>query len=347
MAGIQKLMLHTVLLLSLSALLGIGCTAALQNQGMSPTPAGSAPPPSAVTDLNNTIAAVALQTPASAADYRVGPEDMLEITLFNVPPEEAGVTPRVTEKRVSQQGLITLALLGDIPAAGLTVSELERTLEQRYARYLRSPEVGVAVKEYRSQRVSVIGAVRNPGVFPLTGPQTLIDLLATAGGVSDKAGRQVHLYRQGPNGRESRVFDLYTLVRNPTADPADLAKLTVQGGDIVNVPEAGMFFVDGAVRKAGSFPMDRPYTLTQALSAAGGVDFELAKTSDISIVRRQGAAEIATVSVDLNAIRAGDASDPDIEAGDVILVPVSGIKYFVRRFVGSMVSGFSIGTFMY
>ena len=311
---------------------------------VSPHP-GAQPP--ALSELNRTLAAVALQAPVAMSDYRLGAEDLLQITLFNVPEGESGATPRVTETRVSQQGVITLPLLGDVPAAGRTTAEMEQVLKERYAAYLRNPLVGVSIKEYRSQRVSVIGAVRNPGVFQLTGPKTLIDLLAMAGGVSDHAGRQVHLYRQGPNGRESQIFDLYALLRRPDADPAEIAKLVVQAGDVINVPEAGMFFVDGAVKKPGSFPLNRPYTLSQALSAAGGVDFELAKTSEITVIRRQGVNDIASVSYNLDAIKAGNAPDPSIEAEDVIVVPVSGAKYFVRRFVGSLISGFSVGSLVY
>ena len=332
-----------LLVLSLGVLLGgVGCAAVQQSPQTLPMPPEPVPPSAALTGLNNSLAAMALPAPAAAADYRLGPEDLLEITLFNVPPTEVGVTPRVTEKRVSEQGLITLALLGDIPVAGLTPSTLEQTLAERYATYLRNPEVGVVVKEYRSQRVSIIGAVRSPGVFQLTGPISLIDLLAMAGGINENAGRQVHLYRQGPDDRELRVLDLYALLRNPSSAPAEMAELTIQPGDIINVPEAGMFFVDGAVKKPGSFPLNRPYTLTQALGVAGGVDFELAKTSDVSIIRRKGTTDIATVSVNLNTIRAGKAIDPNIEAEDVIVVPVSGIKYLAKRFVGGMISGFSL-----
>jgi polysaccharide export outer membrane protein len=352
--------------LFLAALVTTGCAATSSHQGatalrqepsFASADAGPAVDPSitpldpTLTALNNTIAATALQSPAAASDYQLGPEDLLEITLFNVPENETGVTPRRMEVRVSQQGKITLPLLGDIPTEGKTPSELERDLTGRYAKYLRSPEVGVAVREYRSQRVSVIGAVRNPGVFELTGPKTMIDLLAMAGGVTEKAGRQVHIYRQGPNGRESHVMDLYTLIRSPGTNPADatndVTKLMVQAGDVMNVPETGMFFIDGAVKKPGSFPLNRPYTLSQALSVAGGVDVELAKTSQVSIIRRQGGSEVATFAVNLDAIKEGNAVDPTIEAEDVIFVPMSGAKYFVKRFVGNIISGFSLNPLLY
>jgi polysaccharide export outer membrane protein len=158
-----------------------------------------------------------------------------------------------------------------------------------------------------------------------------------AGGITEKAGSQVHLHRQGLGGRESYVIDLYALTHNVEA-----VNLPVQAGDVINVPEAGLFFVDGAVKRSGSFPLNRPYTLTQALNSAGGVDIELAKTSSITIIRRQSSTEAETIPVNLDEIRAGKATDPRIEAEDQIFVPMSAPKYFVKRFIGTIFSGIPI-----
>src|SRR5713101_2231423 len=169
----------------LIALLGAGCGTASQPQ---PTLLSQATTSPVSSEINRSLTSIALQTSFSSIEYRLGPEDLLQITLFNVPETEVGATPRRLEVRVSQQGVITLPLLGDITVAGLTTSALEQTLQERYKEYLRNPQIGVFVKEYRSQRISVIGQVRKPGVFELSGPKTLIDLLAMAGGVSEKAG---------------------------------------------------------------------------------------------------------------------------------------------------------------
>ncbi|MGH7964598.1 MAG: polysaccharide biosynthesis/export family protein [Candidatus Binatia bacterium] len=104
----------------------------------------------------------------------------------------------------------------------------------------------------------------------------------------------------------------------------------------VLVKSAGMFFVDGAVRKPGSYPLDRAYTLTQALIAAGGVDFNLAKYSDITIARRQSGPQVQIIVVDLKEIRNGKVADPPVLAGDVILVSVDSAKYVIHRFFGSL-----------
>jgi polysaccharide export outer membrane protein len=323
----------TPLLCLMMALVEVGC-------GLTPPPPPQPMPPSqdalspVSTEINNKLLSMSLQ---SAAEYHLGPEDLLQITLFNVPESEVSATPRKLEARVSQQGDISLPLLGDIPAAGLTTSALEQRLQERYKKYLRDPQVGVFVKEYHSQRVSVIGEVQKPGVFELSGPKTLIDLLAMAGGVSEKAGRQVYLFRQGPTGRESSAIDLYAL-----ANKIDGANPPVQAGDVINVPRAGMFFVDGAVRHPGPFSLNRPYTLTQALASAGGVDNEVAKTSNITIIRLHDSPDRETVAVNLDDILAGKAADPQIKAEDVIIVPTSTTKYLVKRFVGPLISGVPI-----
>ena len=180
-----------------------------------------------------------------------------------------------------------MPLIGDIKVAGLTPSGLERELKRQYDKYIYNPQVGVLVTEHR-QRVSVIGAVSKTGVLDLTGPKTVIEILAMAGGVTDQAGTQVHIYRQGPNGRESHVIDLLVLANNASlinADNAGLITMPVQPGDIINVPPAGMFFVDGAVKAPGSYPLGRRYLLSQALARAGGVDRDL-YSADITIFRR-------------------------------------------------------------
>jgi polysaccharide export outer membrane protein len=281
--------------------------------------------------INSSLAAAALQTSSPTADYRLTPEDLLEVTLYNIPASEVGITPRNVEARVSQEGMITLPLVGAIPAAGLTLSALEQSLRERYDKYLHNPQIGVNIREFRGQRITVTGAVRNPGVLQLSGPKTLVDLLAMAGGISDKAGSQVHIYRQGPEGRQSYVIDLQALARNP-----GLVNMPMQAGDVINVPQSGTFFVTGAVKKPGSFPLAQTYTFTQALTVAGGVDGELAAYGEIAIFRRRDGLEAEKIPVNPNEVFAGNARDPLIAPDDVIVVPVNSFKWFVKRFIGGI-----------
>ena len=327
------------------ALLVTNCSAVPEKQMF---PVSTATP--SATDINRALAALAGQSAASSLDYQIGPEDLIEITLFNIPEAfgaERHLTPRITTLRVSQKGQISLPLLGQLNVTGLTVLTLEQNLRSAYDKYIHNPQVGVLVKEFR-QRVSIIGAVQKPGVFELTGPKTVIDLLAMAGGINDKAGSQVHIYRQGANGRETHVIDLAILANSTgfiNADNAAMVNMPVQAGDMINIPEAGMFFVDGAVRKPGSYPLGRRYSLSQAIATAGGVDVEL-NSNAVSILRRQGPGEVHTIAVDLSDVMSGTAPDPQLQPDDVIVVPTSTAKFFVKRFIGTIVGGFSMGSFI-
>ena len=297
-----------------------------------------------VNEINRALATLAGST-ATSGDYRIGPEDLLQITLYNVtgdttltPSSDARLTPRMTVVRVSQQGILSLPLLGDMKVSGMTAAEVENALRKAYEKYIYNPQIGVFITEYR-QRVSVIGAVVKTGVFELTGPKTVIDILAMAGGVTEQAGTQVHIYRQGPNGRESHVIDLQVLASNAsliTADNAGVITMPVQAGDVINVPLAGMFFVDGAVKAPGSYPLGRRYSLSQALAKAGGVDRDL-YSSDVTILRRGTSGGAEPINIDLNKVVAGSSSDPQIEADDVIVVPIHTGKYVYFKIFGQII----------
>jgi polysaccharide export outer membrane protein len=306
-----------------------------------PNPAPSA----AISEINQALSLAAAQSSGSTANYRIGPDDLVQVTVYNIPEQDARVTPRAVILRVNQEGVIVLPLVGEVAVIGKTTGEVEQELKTRYAKYIRTPHIGVLVTEYR-QRVSVMGAVQKPGVFELMGPGTVIDMVAQAGGITDKAGNQVFLYRKEPNGkRETAVIDLMVLA-NPAgqitnSQDAAMVNMAVMAGDVINVPQAGMFFVDGAIRRPGSYPLSRNYTLTQALATAGGADPELADYGSISIYRRHGPTNVETITVDLDNVMAQKSADPKVQPDDVIVVPMSGFKYFVKRFVGTIISGTS------
>jgi polysaccharide export outer membrane protein len=332
----------------LTAVALAGCGSQVERgRTMTPPQAGT-PSYSSASEINQAISLTASQSTSSPADYRIGPEDLLQITIYNIPEQEARATPRTVALRVSQKGVIVAPLVGELEVRGMTTSDAERELRRRYSKYIRNPQVGVMVTEHR-QRVSVMGAVQKPGVFELTGPKSVIDALALAGGVTERAGNQVHVYRQDDKGaRQSMVIDLVMLANSAAgignAKDAIALNAPLQAGDVVNVPQAGMFFVDGAVGKPGSYPLGRNYTLSQALATAGGVNPELADYSSININRRHGPNQMETITVDLDNVLAGKAADPAVQPDDVILVPMSGFKYFVKRFIGTIISGVSVGS---
>lgn len=156
--------------------------------------------------------------------YRIGSQDVLEISVFQAP----DLTKTV---QVAESGTINLPLVGDVKAGGVTARELEQELKARYgSRYLHNPQVSVFVREYNSQRVTVEGAVERPGVYPYRGQITLVQLMATAGGLKDVAdGSEVMVFRTSTGKREAARFDIDEIKAGRAPDPP------VMQGDVVIV----------------------------------------------------------------------------------------------------------------
>ena len=272
----------------------------------------------------------------NSSDYKVGPEDLLEINVFEVKELNNVV-------RVSASGYIKLPLVGAIKVDGLTVSELEGLIAKKLEKYLTEPVVSVFVKEYRSQPITVIGSVKNPQVYYVQGQRYLLDMISLAGGLSANAGDvciiQRPIKKEGQKLKyEKIVVDLNQLLINGRAE----LNLPVESGDIIHIPRAGVFFVDGAVGSPGSFQLKGRITLTQALSMAKGLTYDAIR-SDIRIYRDTGKKEREVISVDYDSILDGESPDILIEDKDIILVSNSGFKRFMRR----LTTSFSMGIFRF
>jgi polysaccharide export outer membrane protein len=261
----------------------------------------------------------------SSGDYQIGPEDLLEIDVFQVPELK-------TTARVSARGYISLHLINEIKAAGLTVSELESLLAKKLQKYVQEPAVSVFVKEYRSQQISVLGAVKNPQVYYVTGQKYLLDMLSAAGGLSQEAGSVCIIQTMSNDSpAEKIVIDLDGLLINGRAQ----LNIPVHAGDVIQVPKRGIFFVTGAVGQKGEFPLQSRTTLTQALSMAKGLNYE-ASHSDVKIYRDIGKPEREIITVDYDAILEGKALDSDIKDKDIIIVSSSAIKNFIKGIGGAI-----------
>ncbi len=164
-------------------------------------------------------------TPGSTF-YKIGPLDVIEVTVFKVPDLSKTV-------RVAGTGTVSLPLVGELPAAGRTAQELERDLVHRFGKkYLQNPQVNVHVKEYNSQRVTVDGAVRKPGVYPLTGGTTLLQTIAVAGGLGEAASSVVVVFRQVGGKKAAAKFDVSKIRSGDAKDPQ------LQAGDVVVVSDS-------------------------------------------------------------------------------------------------------------
>jgi len=206
------------------------------------------------------------------ANYVVGPEDILGVTVFN----EAQLSGRY---RVENDGHFSYPFLGRVKAGGATVAEVANRLRSRLADgYLRNPQVTVEVEQFRSQSVFVIGEVRTPGKYMLSGAVSLIEALAQAGSVTQQAGGEVLILHPRDGARGSGVT-------TPERSDADVQRVnlrevetgrlsrnvTIRDGDTIFVPKAERFFVTGFVRTPGSYTLEPNMTVLQAISMAGGV----------------------------------------------------------------------------
>ena len=176
--------------------------------------------------------------PGPIGTYRIGPYDLLQVEVFQVP-ELSG------EEAVSESGTINMSLIGDVKVAGLTTQEAEERIAKRLgADYLQNPQVDVRLKESASQRVTVTGHVRSPGVFPLNGRMTLMQVIALAGGV-DNVGKksEVLVFRKNADGTmRAYVVDLAKVEEGGARDPK------IVSDDRIFVPESGARVITNTVR---------------------------------------------------------------------------------------------------
>ncbi|SDR64065.1 polysaccharide export outer membrane protein [Rhizobiales bacterium GAS113] len=165
----------------------------------------------------------AAATPGNAG-YKVGPQDVLDVSVFQVPELTRSV-------QVSDIGTVNLPLVGEVAAAGKTSREIERDLASKLgAKYVRSPQVTVFVKEYNSQRVTVEGAVKKPGVYPVRGKNSLTQFIAMAEGLDhDTASSTVVVFRSNEGKRYAAKFDIKEIMAGRADDPP------IQQDDIIVV----------------------------------------------------------------------------------------------------------------
>lgn len=354
------------------AIAGIGVTSsdpALSAVPQSPKDDTAKSPPNLTTseDWNRRLRELLdSRTPApvaSLSDYHIGPEDVLEINVF-----EAQELNR--QVRVSAGGEISVPLLGGVRAAGLTPRELEITLQELLRRtYMKDPHVSVFVREMQSHPISVMGAVKRPGVFQVRGPKSLLEVLSLAEGLSDDAGEDVIIMRGGgvsnnsisladdfpaaaesahplPNIRQAspsapsstkrdssseNVIDANVKDLLDSADPH--YNPLVYPGDIVKVTRAGIVYVVGDVRKPGGFALksSKKLSVVQAIALSEGVLPTAAKSSARIFRTDPQSGERKETRLDLGKIMSGRSPDPVLESNDILFVPNSVAKATFSR----------------
>ena len=266
------------------------------------------------------------------SDYILGPDDQISIRVVDA--------MEISDKPVliGTSGYITLPMVGQFRASGLTVTQLEAELVSRLKPYIRDPQVSVSIVEFRSQPVSVLGAVTNAGVIQLRGHKTLFEVISEAGGLKNDAGNSIKITRPKKNG----PIDL------PTAAPdssgqfsvAEVSVKSIMEGrnpqeniqikpnDVISIPRAELIYVIGAVGRPGGFVLsEREHiSVLQALSMAQGLD-RLASGGNARILHASGDALTRTeIPVDVKKILTGRTNDVQMAVNDILFIPTSATK---------------------
>jgi len=272
--------------------------------------------------------------------YRIGPGDVLDIRVFN----RANLSREAV--RVEGNGMIRMPLIDtEIRAACATEGELAKDIANRYTKYYRNPQVDVFIKEYHSKQVAIIGAVNDQSRFELQRRVRLLELLTYAKGPSARAGQTINIVHSPPviscsdadNSSEdvASSFSSYRLSDTLQGDPK--ANPYLEAGDIVTIPGADQIYVVGNVVSPITIPLKEPVTLTRAIAMAGGTRQDT-KKDKVRIVRQEpGSLAKTELVVDLTAIEKKRADDVTLMPNDIVDVPTSAGKSFMRSLLGGVV----------
>lgn len=254
------------------------------------------------------------QAALAGDEYRVGSGDVIEVRVFGE--DELNRT-----LRVSGDGVVSFPLVGRVTVGGQSALEIADQITRMLARdFLVNPQVTVTVQQFVSRQVQVLGAVKAPGMYNLTGRTNVTALLARAGGISEQGGKILLLVRESEKAGEflapSRI-DAYALLNQGDRSQ----DLEVNGGDVLFVPRANEVYVMGEVTQPGAVVYQEGMTLLQAISKVGAFK-PTAAPNRIQIIRRiNGKEEI--IRIDAKKVQDGLEQDRPLMPEDLITVPKS------------------------
>jgi polysaccharide export outer membrane protein len=308
------------------------CCAGLSTRGVS---AQTLSAPGAQTSTGSTSAPQAATLPKDGGDsasasapphhlltdsnVKLGPGDLLEITVFGVPDLQS-------KSRISGSGDLYLPLIDYVHVADLTIDEAQELIQKRLqdGGFVRDPHVTVFVEEAQSQAVTMVGELAHPGPYTIAGNRTLFDMISAAGGLSDKAGRLVTIIRRDDPDHKIELQLSANLVED-TKNNVD-----IMAGDTIIVSRAGIVYVVGDVQHPAGFMIeDNSLSVLKALALAGGST----RTSSLNKTKilRQTTNGIQEIPVPLKKILYAKAPDIPLEKGDVLFIPGSSAKAAAYR----------------
>ncbi len=272
----------------------------------------------AIPSANNAASPAAPPAPISST-ARLGAGDLIELSVYGVPDLN-------TKARIGNSGDVYLPLVDYVHIADLSVDEAQDLIQKRLedGGFVRNPHVSIFVNESASQAVNMMGEVTRPGAYPVIGERRLFDLISAAGGLTDKAGRNVTIiHRQNPD----RKVELH-LPSNLADDTENNVDITP--GDTIIVARAGIVYVVGDVTRPSGFMIeDNALTVLKALALAGGGT----RTSSLnsSKILRQTPTGVQQIPVQLKKVLQAKATDIPMLKGDVLWVPGSAAKTVAFR----------------
>src|SRR5229473_2276353 len=278
--------------------------------------------------------------------YLLGPDDQLDISG----PELSDLSNKPV--RIDGEGDVEVPLAGRVHVAGLTVQQTERDLDKVLTKYIRNPQVVVNVAEVRSQPVSVLGAVNSPGVHQVQGHKTVLEMLASAGGVRQDAGYSIRITRQlewgciplpaaqlDPSGKFS-VAEVN--LRKIMDAKAPEENIQIFPHDVISVPKAEMVYVIGEVHRSGGFVLGEHQSISvlQALSLAEGLN-GTADARHARILRlKRDADQREEMPVDVKDVLNGKKPDVPLLGDDILFIPGStGKKAALRTLEAAIQTG--------
>lgn len=237
-------------------------------------------------------------------DYQVGEGDVLKVTVYDHPDLETTV-------RVGGDGTVLFPLIGQLKILGLTVNQISEKLGVALADgYLVNPQVAVFVQEFRSRKVVIMGQIGRPGLYELSGPTSLLELISKAGGLTQDAGASATIHRHSADGKEKVIqVNLKRLLED---GDSSLDQVLVNDDNIF-IAQAGMVYVTGEVRKPGSYKAEKNLTVIMAITEAGSFT-NLAAKGRVKIIRKVNGQEEILEKVPMNMVVLPD---------DVVVVPES------------------------
>jgi polysaccharide biosynthesis/export protein len=298
--------------------------------------------------------------PKTAPEYLMGPGDSIMLTVDGIP----GLDKK--EFLIDGQGTIFVPYLGQVEVLGLSTRETEFKLIKLFAvSVLEDPQVTVSIKEYRSQFYYILGSVIKPGKYSLTPSTDLLDAIALAGGLTERADPKIKLYRcsREPESKstQSKAGTFANGIESDNNDPPcnpleislpellegklSIPQMTILSGDVIRIQERKdkNYYVLGDILKPGAYPIpnNEPMELSQALANAGGM-LRTASGKKMLIIRRKADAELPEkIRLDAYALLKGEIQDIELYENDIVLVPGSTSKTLGKTFMSGVGGIFS------